>query len=240
MEQVFGASGLMSGRVVLAPEVGHSFPLDQLLFQSMVAGDPVSVARKNETPLQLVWRLPMYLAGNAIPDRWKDGYGSLLRRVVLFRFLQTVQKVDASIEDKILQDEIGGVLVLWARSYQNLLAAVEANSSIAPHYPMHCVWAADWFKAAVTPFVQFISTAAYVKKNAEARTRWDELCAVYDRWCKDSGFTTMAVRQFMVNSVDAAEDALRQFGMTVYIADARGAGMAPVRMVRGLEVNMPS
>lgn len=83
-------------------EVKHDLTLDQANFQSMVTGEKVSIARKHQKALTVLWKTPGILAGNE-PGGWTDNSGSISRRVVTLKFERKVQsdKLDPLLDKKI-------------------------------------------------------------------------------------------------------------------------------------------
>ena len=77
----FGLEGVYNKLLWYTLEVGPNYSLDQALFQSMVTGEPVSVARKGKVALSLRWSAPGIICGNR-PPAWTDKSGSLSRRIV--------------------------------------------------------------------------------------------------------------------------------------------------------------
>jgi hypothetical protein len=101
----------------ISPEIKEDLQLEQAEFQSIVSGEDVSVARKNETPLCLQWRTPGILGGNQVPG-FKDNSGSVLRRTVAWNCGRQVSEdiADPHLEHK-LDLEIPNILCKCLRAY---------------------------------------------------------------------------------------------------------------------------
>jgi hypothetical protein len=97
VEKRFGLEPMIKKFLFVAPEIKDNFGLDQAEFQSMVSGDPMSVACKFKRAITMTWVVPGVLAGNT-PPKWADKSGSITRRVLTFPFLCPVRIVDPSIE----------------------------------------------------------------------------------------------------------------------------------------------
>jgi len=93
----------MSKFLFVAPEIKENFGLPQAEFQSMVSGDPMSVARKFKQAITVTWHVPGILAGNT-PPKWADKSGSIARRVVVFPFECAVRIVDSTLEDELAKE----------------------------------------------------------------------------------------------------------------------------------------
>jgi hypothetical protein len=89
--------------------------LEQAEFQSMVSGEDVSIARKNEKAMSMTWNVPGILAGNEVPS-YRDNSGSVLRRLVTWNFARQVAQPDPTLEHK-LDEEIPRILCKCVRAY---------------------------------------------------------------------------------------------------------------------------
>jgi hypothetical protein len=99
----------------ISPEVKGDLALEQAEFQSMVSGEDVSIARKNDKALSMTWNVPGILAGNEVPG-YRDNSGSVLRRLVTWNFGRQVQKADPHLDEK-LDAEIPAILCKCVRAY---------------------------------------------------------------------------------------------------------------------------
>ena len=64
IEEKFGLSSIMDKWVMLCTEVKKDFHLNQAEFQSMVSGESISIAQKNQKTHQMKWTAPGLLCGN--------------------------------------------------------------------------------------------------------------------------------------------------------------------------------
>ena len=115
IEKKFGLQSIYKGFMFISPEIKGDLQLEQAEFQSLVSGEDVSVARKNETALSLQWRTPGILGGNEVPN-WKDNSGSILRRLATWNFSRQVADADPHLDDK-LEKEIPAILCKCLRAY---------------------------------------------------------------------------------------------------------------------------
>jgi phage/plasmid-associated DNA primase len=99
----------------ISPEVKGDLSLEQAEFQSMVSGEDVSIARKNQKALSKQWNVPGILAGNEVPN-WRDNSGSVQRRVVTVNFSRQVADADPHLDDK-LEKEIPAILCKCVKAY---------------------------------------------------------------------------------------------------------------------------
>jgi len=113
-EEKFGLSAIYKSYAFIGPEIKRDFKIDQASFQSIVSGEEVSIAIKNQTAQTVQWIVPGMLAGNELPG-FSDNSGSILRRLLLFKFSRQVMEGDARLCDKLFT-EIDRILQksIWA------------------------------------------------------------------------------------------------------------------------------
>jgi len=119
IERKFGLQSIYKGFVFISPEVKGDLALEQAEFQSLVSGEDVSIARKNETAVSLQWKTPGILGGNEVPN-WKDNSGSILRRLATVNFCRQIapEVSDPHLEHK-LEKEIPAIMCKCIRAYLN-------------------------------------------------------------------------------------------------------------------------
>lgn len=115
IERKFGLGSIFDGLMFIAPEVKGDLQLEQAEFQSMVSGEDISVAIKNEKAKSLTWKTPGILAGNEVPS-WKDNSGSILRRLMTWNFGRQVKNADPHLDLK-LEQEVPAILAKCVRGY---------------------------------------------------------------------------------------------------------------------------
>lgn len=115
IEKKFGLWSIHDGLMFISPEVKGDLALEQAEFQSMVSGEDVSIARKNQKALSKQWNVPGILAGNEVPN-WRDNSGSIQRRFVTIDFSRQVQDADPHLDEK-LEKEIPAILCKCVKAY---------------------------------------------------------------------------------------------------------------------------
>lgn len=112
IEEKFGLSSIYQSRVFIGPEIRSDFRIEQAEFQSLISGEEIQIARKGKTAVTVQWNVPGILAGNETPS-FADNSGSILRRLIVFKFPKQVMKGDARLGaklggeiDRILQKSI--------------------------------------------------------------------------------------------------------------------------------------
>lgn len=130
LQKGFGLESIYNNGKTLAcrcMEVKHDFALDQAQLQSMISGEPVSIQRKNQVALSVVWKIPIMLAGNECA-KWINNSDSITRRMILAFFERKVpnDKVDPNLDIKI-QANIGNLLHKCSMAYSSAVEEFGKN-----------------------------------------------------------------------------------------------------------------
>ena len=64
IEEKFGLSAIYKSYAFIAPEIKRDFKMDQASFQSLVSGEELSIAIKQQTAVTIQWNVPGMMAGN--------------------------------------------------------------------------------------------------------------------------------------------------------------------------------
>jgi hypothetical protein len=115
MEKKFGLGAISDKKLNIGPEIKSNFSMEQSEFQSIISGEDVQIAVKNQTATSKVWNIPAFLAGNEVPQ-FSDNAGSISRRLLVFMFSKRVKKGDTQLGKK-LEKELGHILHACNRAY---------------------------------------------------------------------------------------------------------------------------
>lgn len=186
IEKKFGLASLYTNFLLIAPEVKRDFCLNQTEWQSMISGEKMSLAKKNEATVTLKWKSPLVMAGNTLPS-YNDNSGSVSRRIAMIKFEDMVKKSDSSLSDK-LEKEIQRLIVKANRGYLEYVkyARETDDSDIWSKLP-------QYFRNAR---IQVASQANTVlnclynefEKHKDGRMKLDEFMAIHAQYVKDHGF----------------------------------------------------
>lgn len=194
MEKQFGLSAFFDKCLVIAPEIGQGMSLSQQEFQSIVSGEPMSVAVKRETACNLErWKVPVLLAGNELPvadsssgTGWQDKFGSIARRVLVVPFKKTVSDSahDNQLEEKVFQ-EFGNVILKANRAYRAALEVVGTNS-IWQHLPPIFHENRRMVSETTNPLMSFLasSTCSFGEEKCVPQTVFLEF---FKKFCRQTG-----------------------------------------------------
>jgi NOL1/NOP2/fmu family ribosome biogenesis protein len=117
-EKKFGLQTLLDKFVWLCLELKKNVALDQAEFQSMVSGEDVVVAQKNQMARQVTWTAPGLLCGNESPG-WIDAQGSIARRMAIITFGYSLQERDVvpDLLKRILCKELPALIMKCNQAY---------------------------------------------------------------------------------------------------------------------------
>lgn len=182
IERKFGLSSIYDGFMFISPEIKGDMCLEQAEFQSLVSGEDISIARKNEKAISLSWKTPGILAGNEVPG-WRDNSGSVLRRIMTFDFARQVQDADPRLEDK-LNDEIPAIM----------LKCICAYIEYASKYSNKDIWSVvpEYFKkvqnqvAMVTNSLHHFLSSEKIKFGAELKCPQKAFIQMFNAHCTEN------------------------------------------------------
>ena len=139
IEKKFGLDSISDGFMFISPEIKGDMALEQAEFQSLVSGEDMSIARKNQKAKSLTWKVPGILAGNEMPG-WKDNSGSILRRILVWSFPRQVDEAetDPQLEHK-LETELPMIIQKCVRAYIEYSQQYKAKDiwNVVPEYFKH-------------------------------------------------------------------------------------------------------
>lgn len=118
-EKKFGLQALLDKFIWMCLELKKNIALDQAEFQSMVSGENMMIAQKNQIARQIEWNAPGILCGNEAPS-WVDAQGSIARRMAIITFSYSLQERDVvpDLLKRILQNELPALIVKCNQAYR--------------------------------------------------------------------------------------------------------------------------
>jgi len=135
-EKTFGLASIYEKEVVVIDDLPKDFEklFPQTDFQSMVSGGNLQIRGMHRTGFNHTWTVAMLWGGN-----WYIGYldkGQVTRRVLVAEFQRLVQTVDPTLEKRILQSELGALMLKCLRLYQTYREKYQDQGvwSFAPAY----------------------------------------------------------------------------------------------------------
>jgi hypothetical protein len=176
--------------LVIAPEIKSDLRLDQAEWQGMTTGDPMSVARKHRDARTVKWKVPAFFSGNQMPD-WVDHGGSVLRRILLWRFEKKVKREDGGLPKK-LEEELPNFILKCAVAYKeqvsNKTAKFGACANLWETVPEYFKEQRRTLSAMLNPLESFISDK--IIKGEDFNVPLDEFKRNLVEYCKENSFGT--------------------------------------------------
>lgn len=119
-EKKFGLQSLVDKLVFICFELKKNISLEASEFQSMVSGEEVCVAIKNQGARVVRWRSPGLLCGNE-PPGWVDAQGSIARRLAIFGFKYGISEkhADPELLHRIETCELAALIVKSNCAYRD-------------------------------------------------------------------------------------------------------------------------
>jgi phage/plasmid-associated DNA primase len=178
-ERTFGLSGFVDKFLFIAPEVNENFKLDQAEFQSVVAGDKMQIAQKHVTSKTVSWKVPGILAGNQSPG-WRDTAGSILRRIVPFRFRRTVTEIDTKLPEK-LKVEAPACLVKCNKAYL-FCCDFTGSGNLWKKLPEYFKEASRELHECINPLFAFLNSKS-LDVGEDKYMPWDDFLGKFREYC---------------------------------------------------------
>lgn len=196
IERKFGLSALYNKFIFVAPEIKNDCKLEQAEFQSIVSGEHVQIAIKNQTAISVVWTTPGFLAGNETPA-WTDNSGSFSRRTPVFQFNKSVKDGDNKLIDK-LRSEMDLLIQKCNRAYQ-VTAAECGHLNIWNHLPDYFLQTKKSLQAQTNQLIAFLDESGRVEIKKGACVSMNEFNLVFTQWCREMGMPVLKLTSDFYN-----------------------------------------
>jgi hypothetical protein len=182
IEKKFGLSAIKDSFMFIAPEVKGDLALEQAEFQSIVSGEDVSIAIKNQTAVSIEWKVPGVLGGNEVPN-WKDNSGSVLRRILPWNFGKQVQDADPQLDEK-LDRELPIILLKCVRGYLDYSSKYRDKDiwNVVPKYFKTIQKQVAMVASSLTNFLE----STYVKLDKDLFVPQKEFIPKFNQHCKEN------------------------------------------------------
>jgi hypothetical protein len=121
LEREFGLESFYKKKLVLGPDLNHKCTIDQGMLHSMIVGEGITVCRKNQRSLSVLWPAHLFWSLNVVPENLQDNDFSLLRRLftTLFNIVLTKKYPNLLLDFEKFEIPIFLYLIVW--HYHELL-----------------------------------------------------------------------------------------------------------------------
>lgn len=185
IEEQFGLQDKWDKLLWLCLEVKENFRLPLSQLQSMISGEPVTVAIKNKDAKTVIWKSPGMMFGNEIPP-WKDRAGALLRRFVMVLFEVPVSEEEKNMNlPEELRAELGCIIPKVTRIY---LTACDLyrHMDIWHKLPKWFRECRDSFAHSVDIVARFFKDSMQVATDPAAYAPFDLVQAEFRAWLEQN------------------------------------------------------
>lgn len=164
IEEKFGLSSIMDKWVMLCTEVKKEFHLNQAEFQSMVSGESISIAQKNQKTHQMKWTAPGLLCGNEWAS-YRDSQGSIARRLAVINFQFSIADKDSNpnLVREIADEELAALIVKCNRAYLQQADAAGTNGDIWKLLPPYFKYQRKLLQVEADPIWAALHDEAYFR-----------------------------------------------------------------------------
>lgn len=134
-EQTFGLDNFMDKQAMITSDAPQDLKATLVvdLWKSMVSGEMVNVARKNQKAKMVKWSVPQMMASNYLPN-WNNTSGAVSKRLALFNFGREVMEKSSELPIKIIKTELGAILNKCIKLYNEVKHVPKTFVDIAPEY----------------------------------------------------------------------------------------------------------
>lgn len=181
-EQKFGLEVLLGKLLWICFEVTERWTLPRSDTQSILSGDPVSIAQKFKLALTKILDAPGLLIGNVVPPQWYDNSGgdAMPRRLIFARFCKRLAKPDPELANK-LKEEFPAFLVMIFGAYHALLERCK-DKPLASVLPPAFTQAKEAIYASMNGVRAFIDQAGEYVLEEGARCSWQTFAQGYSAY----------------------------------------------------------
>ena len=141
-EEVFGIDNIMNKELVMGRDLpmGLSKCLNQEAMQAMTSGEEMEVARKGRIAINEVWKAPVIMASNHMPDYVNTG-NNVGRRIVTFRFDTVITNPQEDLLPLIIENELPNIVARCITAYHVQRAKTSAGCGFWRAVPQQVL---DW------------------------------------------------------------------------------------------------
>lgn len=210
-QETFGLQGMQEKRLVMGLDIDENFrTIEQGTFNSLVAGESVSVTTKNKEPVVVEkWKSQLAFACNRLMA-YKDKGGSFKRRLFIAEFNRVIRNGNPNLQEEMVTF-LDKFLMVLAVCYRNLVVAhrtrnfldaapVKFRESVRRHVQSN------------DPLCSFMMDCCTFEspENPVLKTTLNTFKAAYAQYCKDHNLPRVLVTEYVINQT------LSQYGCSIH------------------------
>ncbi len=176
-EDVFGMANLVDKDAVFGRDMPAklSGALSQELMQAMVSGEAMEIPRKGMVALNVDWTAPVIMGSNHMPDYVNTG-NNVGRRIVIFRFPNTIQDPREDLLDCIRETEMPDVVCRALTAYHAAVERAKAAGGFWKSVPAKVLEWRGGLAAATNKLHEFLAMdddeRGFTIRRVEGRVTW--------------------------------------------------------------------
>jgi hypothetical protein len=155
-EEQWALASVHDKRVWLCTELKKDWRFPTAVLQSMISGEVVPVHVKNQTAVDIQWRIQGAAFGNEEPTSWQnDTQKAMFRRTLPFPFDISPKTQDPTVQKKFMKNT-GRFLVRLVRSYLQMAMVTVGERSIDDMLPERLKDSRTEFLRRTQPLIRFL------------------------------------------------------------------------------------
>lgn len=185
MEKKFGLAAFANKYIFIAPEIKHDLQLEQAEFQSLVSGESLQLNIKFKTAVTVDWKTPGIMAGNEFPN-FKNNSGSIDRRVVVFGFVNAVEKGDMDLGKK-LESEMPALIKKANVAYRTMVEKC-GRDDVWTHLPSYFKDRRKELAKDTNHLAEFCSDSGELRGQTDSYILVKDFNEHYRTYCVENGY----------------------------------------------------
>jgi hypothetical protein len=185
-EGIFAFQKHYEKMVLMALEVDNTFNTPPTFLKSIIAGEWVSIAKKNRDPEDVRWTSPLIMCGNEMIGL-RDNAGGMTRRVVKFQHVRKVKKedIDTSLEEK-LKTNMPNIIHKCTLAYLQFREKV-GNDDIWNHLCQYFIDQREKVSRESNPLYEFLNSKR-INYGPHLKHDYDDFRLNYLNYCRASRY----------------------------------------------------
>lgn len=215
-EKEFGMESFLHKFAYICQEISESFGMPQDILQSLIAGDIISVARKNKTAEDALIDAHGLFTGNKVGN-WSDNADSIVRRFLVVEFLVSLTEGVGGAEGgkpnlrrEVAETELANIIQKVHRAYMEYTSKY-AHQEIWKVLPPYFTNTRKRMKCLVNSLMSFMQNSGVITKaTADDFIPLQVFLLKYRRYCRDKGVVAVNL-----DEPENVESIFREFGAII-------------------------
>lgn len=209
-EKKFGLSQIFDKLLFVCFEVKKDMEIAQADLQSIISGEPLSLARKFNTAQTITWSVPGLFIGNDTPTGWVDSQNSMTRRCLVWMFQKNVKNSDPMLEEKLKKEM--PYFILKCNIGYRLACHLYGSTDFweIPDLPQYFKNTKKKLQKQINPLVEFLSDEDLWEINETRYTHFGFFGDEYRKWVRKMGYRNVKFDEDHYEAVFEERGIIRQ------------------------------